>query len=163
MDWLHTVRGELENQVYFQVADLLNLEVDLLFFVLRAVRRQPERPPDAVHAGRRDRGPAGQLGPVRRPLGDLLQGPHDHFLHLSVGDRARYSRPGLVTQPVQPPGQEPGNTADRAAPDASRAATAMNSAQSFWRRPGSITKPCSKHSNRRSGEMDDLQRRFSGA
>jgi hypothetical protein len=32
MDWLHTVRGELEKQVYFQVADLLNLEVDLLFF-----------------------------------------------------------------------------------------------------------------------------------
>src|SRR5262245_15976185 len=25
MDWLHAVRGELEKQVYFQVADLLNL------------------------------------------------------------------------------------------------------------------------------------------
>jgi len=32
MDWLHDVRGELEKQVYFAVADLLNLEVDLLFF-----------------------------------------------------------------------------------------------------------------------------------
>jgi hypothetical protein len=32
MDWLHAVRGELEKQVYFAVADLLNLEVDLLFF-----------------------------------------------------------------------------------------------------------------------------------
>jgi len=32
MDWLHAVRGELEKQVYVQVADLLNLEVDLLFF-----------------------------------------------------------------------------------------------------------------------------------
>ena len=32
MDWLHAVRGELEKQVYFQVADLLNLHVDLLFF-----------------------------------------------------------------------------------------------------------------------------------
>jgi len=32
MDWLHAIRGELEKQVYFQVADLLNLEVDLLFF-----------------------------------------------------------------------------------------------------------------------------------
>ncbi len=29
MDWLHVVRGELKKQVYFQVADLLNLEVDL--------------------------------------------------------------------------------------------------------------------------------------
>jgi hypothetical protein len=32
MDWLHEVRGELEKQVYFQVADLLNLQADLLFF-----------------------------------------------------------------------------------------------------------------------------------
>jgi Transposase DDE domain len=32
MDWLHAVRGELEKQVYDKVADLLNLEVDLLFF-----------------------------------------------------------------------------------------------------------------------------------
>ena len=32
MDWLHGVRGELEKQVYFQVADLLNLHVDLIFF-----------------------------------------------------------------------------------------------------------------------------------
>src|SRR5258708_7812061 len=32
MDWLHQVRGELEKQVYYAVADLLNLEVDLLFF-----------------------------------------------------------------------------------------------------------------------------------
>jgi hypothetical protein len=32
MDWLYAVRGQLERQVYNQVADLLNLEVDLLFF-----------------------------------------------------------------------------------------------------------------------------------
>jgi hypothetical protein len=32
MDWLHDVRGELDKQVYFAVADLLNLQVDLLFF-----------------------------------------------------------------------------------------------------------------------------------
>jgi hypothetical protein len=32
MDWLHAVHGELEKQVYFEVADLLNLQVDLLFF-----------------------------------------------------------------------------------------------------------------------------------
>jgi hypothetical protein len=32
MDWLHAVRGELEKQVCSAVADLLNLEVDLLFF-----------------------------------------------------------------------------------------------------------------------------------
>jgi hypothetical protein len=32
MDWLHVVRGELAKQVYCAAADLLNLEVDLLFF-----------------------------------------------------------------------------------------------------------------------------------
>jgi hypothetical protein len=32
MDWLHAVRGELEKRVYLAVADLFNLEVDLLFF-----------------------------------------------------------------------------------------------------------------------------------
>src|SRR5207302_9349858 len=32
MDWLYAIRGQLERQVYDKVADLLNLEVDLLFF-----------------------------------------------------------------------------------------------------------------------------------
>src|SRR5262249_61824548 len=32
MDWLHRVRGAVEKEIYCQVANLLNLEVDLLFF-----------------------------------------------------------------------------------------------------------------------------------
>jgi transposase len=32
MDWLHQVRGAVEKEIYCQVANLLNLEVDLLFF-----------------------------------------------------------------------------------------------------------------------------------
>ena len=32
MDWLHDVRDQLEREVFGQVANLLNLEVDLLFF-----------------------------------------------------------------------------------------------------------------------------------
>lgn len=32
MDWLYEIRGELEKEIYHQVADLLNLQVDLLFF-----------------------------------------------------------------------------------------------------------------------------------
>ena len=32
MDWLHEIRGEVEKEIYHQVAHLLNLEVDLLFF-----------------------------------------------------------------------------------------------------------------------------------
>ena len=32
MDWLHEVKDELGRQVFGEVANLLNLEVDLLFF-----------------------------------------------------------------------------------------------------------------------------------
>ena len=32
MDWLYEIRSEVEKEIYYQVADLLNLEVDLLFF-----------------------------------------------------------------------------------------------------------------------------------
>jgi IS4 transposase len=32
MDWLYSIRGDVEKEIYHQVADLLNLEVDLLFF-----------------------------------------------------------------------------------------------------------------------------------
>jgi hypothetical protein len=32
MDWLLAVESDLAEQVYWAVADLLNLEVDLLFF-----------------------------------------------------------------------------------------------------------------------------------
>ena len=32
MDWLLEVQGELEKEVYHRVSNLLNLEVDLLFF-----------------------------------------------------------------------------------------------------------------------------------
>jgi hypothetical protein len=32
MDWLYEIRGEVEKEIYHQVADLLNLEVGLLFF-----------------------------------------------------------------------------------------------------------------------------------
>ena len=39
MDWLHDVREHLEREVFGQVANLLNLEVDLLFFDYPANRR----------------------------------------------------------------------------------------------------------------------------
>jgi IS4 transposase len=32
MDWLYAIRAQVEKEIYYQVADLLNLEVDLLFF-----------------------------------------------------------------------------------------------------------------------------------
>ena len=39
MDWLHDVGEHLEREVFGQVAHLLNLEVDLLFFDYPANRR----------------------------------------------------------------------------------------------------------------------------
>jgi hypothetical protein len=39
MDWLHDVGEQLEAGVFAQVANLLNLEVDLLFFDYPANRR----------------------------------------------------------------------------------------------------------------------------
>ena len=79
--------------------------------VLRAPRLQPERPPDAVHAGRRDPHPRGQLPfrPVRGAFGDLFQRPHHHLLHLGIAYRARHPWARLVAQPVQPgaPGTAP--------------------------------------------------------
>ena len=48
MDWLHQVRGELEKQVYFQVADLLNLQVDLIFFDTTSTYFETGAPDDEV-------------------------------------------------------------------------------------------------------------------
>ena len=69
--------------------------------VLCAPWLQPERPPDTVHAGRRDAHPGGQLpfGPVRGALGHLFQCPHHHLLHLGIGDGARHPRTRLVAEP----------------------------------------------------------------
>lgn len=39
MDWLFSICGELEQEIYHQVADLLNLQVDLLFFDTTSSKR----------------------------------------------------------------------------------------------------------------------------
>ncbi len=44
MDWLLEVQGELAEQVYWATADLLNLEVDLLFFDTTSTYWQTEQP-----------------------------------------------------------------------------------------------------------------------
>jgi hypothetical protein len=55
MDWLHEVRGDLEKQVFDEVANLLNLEVDLLLFDTTSTyfeRRKPTSPsPGTTTAG----------------------------------------------------------------------------------------------------------------
>ena len=69
--------------------------------------------PNSRHGGakwNRRSHPPGQfpLGPVRGPLGHLFQGAHDHLLHLGVADAPRDARAGLIAQPVQAAGQQPG-------------------------------------------------------
>ncbi|MGP0053262.1 MAG: transposase, partial [Solirubrobacteraceae bacterium] len=48
MDWLLEVEGDLAEQVYFQTADLLNLEVDLLFFDTTSTYFETEAPDQPV-------------------------------------------------------------------------------------------------------------------
>src|SRR6266700_4545060 len=63
-DWLHAVRGDLEKQVFDQVADLLNLEVDLLFFDTTSTYFELEEPDEPL--ARTERGevlPDGQDAP----------------------------------------------------------------------------------------------------
>ncbi|MFJ9542999.1 IS1634 family transposase [Streptomyces sp. NPDC101225] len=59
MDWLHEVKDDLEKQVFDEVANLLNLEVDLLFFDTTSTYFELEEPDEPV--ARDD---------VGRPLGD---------------------------------------------------------------------------------------------
>ena len=57
MDWLHDVRGELEKQVYVAAADLLNLEVDLLFFDTASTYFELEDADEEVAPNWRGEGP----------------------------------------------------------------------------------------------------------
>ena len=70
MDWLHDVRGELEKQVYFQVADLLNLQVDLLFFDTTSTYFEAGEADEEVPRDWRGEKTAGQDGDGSRPGGD---------------------------------------------------------------------------------------------
>jgi DDE family transposase len=51
MDWLHGVKDELERQVFGEVANLLNLEVDLLFFDTTSTYFELEEPDEPVARG----------------------------------------------------------------------------------------------------------------
>jgi hypothetical protein len=69
MDWLHQVRGELEKQVYFQVADLLNLHVDLIFFDTTSTYFETAAPDEEVPRDWRGERTAGQDGDEDNPPG----------------------------------------------------------------------------------------------
>jgi hypothetical protein len=84
MDWLHQIRGELEKQVYFAVADLLNLQVDLIFFdttstyfetgeadaeVARDWRREKSAGQDSTGGDQEGAGGADEENPAGKPGG----------------------------------------------------------------------------------------------
>ncbi|WP_431955310.1 IS1634 family transposase, partial [Actinacidiphila sp. bgisy167] len=48
MDWLHEVQDDLEKQVFDEVAHLLNLEVDLLFFDTTSTYFELEEPDEPI-------------------------------------------------------------------------------------------------------------------
>ncbi|MET8003407.1 IS1634 family transposase [Nonomuraea glycinis] len=48
MDWLHEVKDDLEKQVFDEVANLLNLEVDLLFFDTTSTYFELQEPDEAL-------------------------------------------------------------------------------------------------------------------
>jgi Transposase DDE domain len=48
MDWLLTIEPELAKQAYFQVTDLLNLEIDLIFFDTTSTYFQIDEPDEPV-------------------------------------------------------------------------------------------------------------------
>jgi hypothetical protein len=62
MDWLYAVRGRLERQVYDQVADLLDLEVDLLFFDTTSTYFELDEADEAVLRNWRGERAAGEDG-----------------------------------------------------------------------------------------------------
>ncbi|WP_307827809.1 IS1634 family transposase [Planomonospora sp. ID82291] len=63
MDWLHEVKDDLEKQVFDEVANLLNLEVDLLFFDTTSTYFELEQPDEPVTRDiRGDRVPDGEAG-----------------------------------------------------------------------------------------------------
>ncbi|GII20379.1 IS1634 family transposase [Planomonospora parontospora] len=72
MDWLHEVKDDLEKQVFDEVATLLNLEVDLLFFDTTSTYFELEQSDEPVaRDDRGDRTPGSQTGDGQegRPAG----------------------------------------------------------------------------------------------
>ncbi|MEY9997081.1 hypothetical protein ABIE67_009595 [Streptomyces sp. V4I8] len=80
MDWLHEVKDDLEKQVFDEVANLLNLEVDLLFFDTTSTYFELEEPDESVardEKGHRrdDAGDEGQdVGDAAKPAGFRTHG-----------------------------------------------------------------------------------------
>jgi Transposase DDE domain len=76
MDWLLQIGPEVAEQVYFQVTDLLNLEVDLLFFDTASTYFELDEPGEP--AGRDEHGPVAEGGDEVTETGSRTYGkPRD--------------------------------------------------------------------------------------
>jgi hypothetical protein len=94
MDWLHDVRGELEKQVYFQVADLLSLQVDLLFFDTTSTYFEAGEPDEEVPRDWRGEKAAGQ--PVEDGDGEDPAGRPAGFREYGKSKDSRDDLPQIV-------------------------------------------------------------------
>jgi hypothetical protein len=74
MDWLHEVKNDLEKQVFDEVANLLNLEVDLLFFDTTSTYFELAEPDEPVARDATGHQPDADAR-VPQPTCDLV---HDH-------------------------------------------------------------------------------------
>ena len=98
VDWLHQIRGELEKQVYFQVADLLNLQVDLIFFDTTPAYFETGEADDEVARDWRGEKAAGQDdvdGNRDRPAGGDGENPAGKPAGFRAYGKSRDSRDGL--------------------------------------------------------------------
>jgi Transposase DDE domain len=94
MDFLHAALPQLQERVFFTVADLLDLEVDLLFFDTTSTYWETDRLPDEL---REDERPDGD------PDGDSdLDGQSDPEPVLEESGRRRYSKHGKDHRPDLP-------------------------------------------------------------
>jgi Transposase DDE domain len=75
MDWLHQIRGEVEKEIYHQVAHLLNLEVDLLFFDTTSTYFELEEADEEVARNwRGEKAPGGDDADPEKAAGFRTQG-----------------------------------------------------------------------------------------
>jgi Transposase DDE domain len=109
MDWLHEVKDDLEKQVFDEVATLLNLEVDLLFFDTTSIYFEVDEPDAPV--ARDERGlPVGDTGQDAQAAGFRVYGKSKDHRDDQVVVGMAVTRTGIPVRAWC----WPGNTADSA-------------------------------------------------
>ncbi|MDA8068154.1 MAG: transposase [Actinomycetota bacterium] len=99
MDFLHAALGELQERVFFQVSNLLDLEVDLLFFDTSFTYWETDRLPDELQDDAEQPSGGEAAGESDDSLGD---GESDEEPSLAEQGRRRYSKHSKDHRPELP-------------------------------------------------------------